>query len=79
MKLSFDEICRLAEPEQVLQVVAPNMPPGQKRHLFWGEFDTDCLVEAHIKRKEILPPVHWRVTVEGKHREGVWDPFPETT
>lgn len=72
MNISHDEIRAVSEPIQVLHAVAPYMPQGQRRQVFYGEFDTDYMVEAYLKRKGIVPPVHWRVTVEDAHRDGFW-------
>lgn len=78
MKFSHDDIQRVAEPDHILHVVAPNMPEGHRRHLFYGEFSEDWMVEDYLKRKNIVPPVHWRVTIEDEHRDGLWDNSPET-
>ena len=72
MKISYDDIQRVSEPDQILHTVAPYMPEGQRRQLFWGEFDKDWMVENRLKREGIVPPVHWRVTVDGTHRDGFW-------
>lgn len=79
MKFSYDDIQRVAEPDQILDVVAPNMPEGQRRPVFYGEFSEDWMVENRLKREGIVPPVHWRVTVENAHREGFWDNSTETS
>ena len=73
MKFSYEDIQRVAEPWHTLDVVAPNMPEGQRRHLFWGEFAEDYMVEARLAREGIVPPAHWRVTIENEYREGFWD------
>lgn len=78
MKFSYDDIQRVAESDCILEVVAPNMPEGQRRHVFYGEFSEDWMVENYLERKDIIPPVHWRVTVEDEHRDGLWDIPPET-
>lgn len=72
MKFSYDDIARVAEPDQILDVVAPYMPEGQRRQVFYGEFSEDWMVENRLKRENIVPPVHWRVTVENERREGFW-------
>jgi hypothetical protein len=78
MRFSYDDIQKVAEPDHVLHIVAPNMPEGQRRHLFWGEFSEDRMVESRLRREKIVPPVHWRVTVGDDHRDGFWDgPGPE--
>ena len=73
MKFSHDDIQRVAEPDHILAVVAPNMPEGRRRHVFYGEFSEDWMVENKLKREGIVPPAHWRVAVENTHREGLWD------
>lgn len=76
MRLSYRDIESVKEPDHILEAVAPYMPEGQRRQLFWGEFDTDEMVESYLKRQGIVPPVHWRVTVGQdckNYREGFWD------
>lgn len=78
MRFSYDDIMRAAEPDHILHAVAPYMPEGQRRQLFYGEFGEDWMVDNLLKREKIIPPVHWRVTIEGEHREGLWEgPIPE--
>jgi len=72
MKISHDEIRAVCEPTQILHAVAPYMPPGQRRQVFYGEFDTDEMVVAYLKRNGIVPPVHWRVVSDDTHRDGFW-------
>ncbi|NBT35961.1 MAG: hypothetical protein EBT03_10580 [Betaproteobacteria bacterium] len=73
MRLSYRDIESVKEPDHILEAVAPYMPEGQRRQLFWGEFDTDEMVESYLKRQGIIPPVHWRVTVGNAHRDGFWE------
>jgi hypothetical protein len=73
INFSYDDIQKVAEPDQILDVLAPNMPEGQRRQVFWGEFSEDWMVVNRLKREGIVPPVQWRVTVEDKNREGFWD------
>ncbi len=72
MKISHNEIRDAGEPEQTLHAVAPYMPQGQRRQIFYGEFDTDDMVEAYLKRNGIIPPVHWRVSIGNDCRDGFW-------
>lgn len=72
MKFSHEDIQRVAEPDHILHAVAPYMPEGQRRHVFYGEFPEDYMVENRLKREGIVPPAHWRVTVENEYREGFW-------
>lgn len=78
MRFSYDDIVRAAEPDHILHAVAPYMPEGQRRQLFYGEFSEDWMVENRLKREGIIAPVHWRVTIGEEHRDGFWDgPIPE--
>lgn len=72
MKISHDEIRAASESTHVLHAVAPYMPQGQRRQIFYGEFDTDDMVEAYLKRNSIVPPVHWRVSDGDAYRDGFW-------
>lgn len=74
MRFTYEDIRRVAEPDHILDVVAPYMPEGQRRHVFYGEFGEDYMVENRLKREKIVGPVHWRVTLGQHVREGFWDP-----
>lgn len=74
MKFSHEDIMRVAEPDYILDVRVPNMPEGQRRHVFYGEFSEDWMVENRLKREGIIPPAHWRATIENTYREGFWNP-----
>lgn len=73
MKFSYEDIQSVAEADHILDVVAPYMPEGQRRHVFWGEFSEDRMVEDRLAREGIVPPAHWRVTIGKDQREGFWD------
>lgn len=71
--ISHADIISIEQAWDIIDLYAPNMPIGQRRHILFGEFAEDGWVNLRLTREQFIGPVYWRAICSGKERTGIFN------